>query len=211
MDRQPSAGAAGAGARAGVAWVTWIWLHWYVALRAEAAVLAGASGRRRPRGTRPGRSSPATRSPAPSWTEPRRCSMRTRKRLLATAVAFDAAGCRYQSARTLVLAGGDHADRGAAALADLGFAPVTPPPPHTTAPSVTPPRTGALNRARARAFALSGLSVLAPRSATRYGPTLVPTTAIVYGEAGLGLGPVAAEHLAPCPAPVRRQRLDRPS
>jgi len=24
-------------------WVTWIWLHWYVALRAEAAVLAGSS------------------------------------------------------------------------------------------------------------------------------------------------------------------------
>lgn len=44
-------------------------------------------------------------------------------RLLAAAAAFDAAGCRYQAARTLVLAGGDHAAAGAAALADLGLAP----------------------------------------------------------------------------------------
>ncbi|MBB5839597.1 hypothetical protein [Kribbella italica] len=44
-----------------------------------------------------------------------------RAALLATAVAFDAAGCRYQSARTLVLAGGDDAERGAAALAELGL------------------------------------------------------------------------------------------
>ena len=50
-----------------------------------------------------------------------------RERLLATAAAFDAAGCRYQSARTMVLAGGDHAARGAAALADLGLAPMTTP------------------------------------------------------------------------------------
>ena len=49
-----------------------------------------------------------------------------RARLLATADAFDAAGCRYQSARTLVLAGGEHAARGAAALAELGLAPVAP-------------------------------------------------------------------------------------
>jgi hypothetical protein len=46
------------------------------------------------------------------------------RRLLATAAAFDAAGCRYQAARTLVLAGGEHADRGAAALAALGVAPM---------------------------------------------------------------------------------------
>jgi hypothetical protein len=47
-----------------------------------------------------------------------------RRRLLATADAFDAAGCRYQSARTMVLAGGEHAARGAAALALLGVAPM---------------------------------------------------------------------------------------
>lgn len=42
-------------------------------------------------------------------------------RLLAAAAAFDAAGCRYQWARTLILTGGDHAATGAAAMADLGL------------------------------------------------------------------------------------------
>ncbi|XVQ89927.1 hypothetical protein ACQP2K_21675 [Microbispora siamensis] len=64
-------------------WVTWIWHHWYVALRAAAG-------------------------------------------------AFDAADCRYQYARTLVLAGGDHAERGAAVLAGLGLAPMAPAPASTT-------------------------------------------------------------------------------
>ena len=49
------------------------------------------------------------------------------QRLLATAAAFDAAGCRYQSARTMALAGGDHAARGKAAIADLGLAPMAQP------------------------------------------------------------------------------------
>ena len=31
-------------------WVTWIWHHWYVALRAEAAVLAGSPDARDSRG-----------------------------------------------------------------------------------------------------------------------------------------------------------------
>jgi hypothetical protein len=43
------------------------------------------------------------------------------ERLLATAAAFDAAGCHYQTALTLTLAGGDHAARGAAAFAHLGL------------------------------------------------------------------------------------------
>ena len=50
------------------------------------------------------------------------------ERLLATTAAFDTAGCRYQSARTLILAGGDHATRGAAVLAELGLTPVAPAP-----------------------------------------------------------------------------------
>ncbi|GAA2432059.1 hypothetical protein GCM10010405_13710 [Streptomyces macrosporus] len=70
-------------------WVSWVWLHWYVALRAE-ALLDGDP----------------TRQPA-------------------AAAAFDAAGCRYQSARTLLLAGDGHAAAGTAALADLGLAPMT--------------------------------------------------------------------------------------
>lgn len=45
------------------------------------------------------------------------------ERLLATAAAFQAAGCPYQRARTLILAGGDTAPAGHAALAALGLAP----------------------------------------------------------------------------------------
>lgn len=44
-------------------------------------------------------------------------------RQLAAAEAFDAAGCPYQSARTLLLAGGEHATAGTTALTALGLAP----------------------------------------------------------------------------------------
>jgi hypothetical protein len=47
-----------------------------------------------------------------------------RGRLLDAAAAFDAAGCRYQWARTLRLAGGTEATTGAATLAALGLAPM---------------------------------------------------------------------------------------
>jgi len=107
-------------------WVTWIWLHWYVALRAEAAVLAGlpdAAGRLERARTI------VTGNPVAGAMVERAEALldKDRERLLATADAFDAAGCRYQSARTLVLAGGDQAALGAAALADLGLAPMAPP------------------------------------------------------------------------------------
>ncbi|QFG27598.1 ATPase [Actinomadura sp. WMMB 499] len=104
-------------------WVTWVWLHWYVALRAEAAVLAGSpAARDRLAAARdltsgnPVAGAIVDRAEALLDADP--------KRLLATVDAFDAAGCRYQSARTLVLAGGGHAARGAAALAGLGIAPM---------------------------------------------------------------------------------------
>lgn len=42
---------------------------------------------------------------------------------LEAARAFDAAGCAYQSARTLLLAGDGHTAAGSAALAALGLAP----------------------------------------------------------------------------------------
>jgi predicted ATPase len=106
--------------------VTWIWLHWYVALRAEASVLAGDSDARdrvaQARATVEG-------NPVAAAIAERADALLAgdRQRLLATADAFDAAGCRYQSARTLVLAGGEHAARGAATLADLGLAPMAPP------------------------------------------------------------------------------------
>lgn len=108
-------------------WVTWIWHHWYVALRAEAAVLAGhpdAADR-----LAAARTAVAGNPVAAAIVERAQALHDDdRERLLATAAEFDAAGCRYQSARTLVLAGGDHATRGAAAVAELGLAPMVPAP-----------------------------------------------------------------------------------
>jgi hypothetical protein len=106
-------------------WVVWIWLHWYVALRAEASVLAGSSDA----GGRLARARTIVAgNPVATAIVARAEALLAddQERLLATVAAFDAAGSRYQAARTLVLAGGDHAVRGAAALADLGFAPMAP-------------------------------------------------------------------------------------
>ncbi|MET7327509.1 LuxR C-terminal-related transcriptional regulator [Nonomuraea sp. NPDC005650] len=106
-------------------WVTWIWLHWYVALRAEAAVLAGSPDAR-DRLVEAG--TIVTGNPVAGAIVERAAALLDgdRKSLLATAEVFEAAGCRYQSARTWVLAGGDHGERGAATLADLGLAPMAP-------------------------------------------------------------------------------------
>ncbi|MEV6865058.1 LuxR C-terminal-related transcriptional regulator [Streptosporangium subroseum] len=108
-------------------WVTWIWLHWYVALRAEAAVLAGSPDAR---GCLAEARTIVAGNPVASAIVQRAEALLDgdQESLLATADAFDAAGCRYQSARTMVLAGGDHAERGAAALAGLGLALMTPAP-----------------------------------------------------------------------------------
>ncbi|MEV0350673.1 LuxR C-terminal-related transcriptional regulator [Nonomuraea sp. NPDC050680] len=102
-------------------WVTWIWHHWYVALRTEAAVLAGSPDARDRLAE--ARTTVAGNPVADAMVERAQALLdNDQERLLATVAAFDTAGCRYQSARTLVLAGGDHAARGAAALADLGLA-----------------------------------------------------------------------------------------
>ena len=104
-------------------WVTWIWLHWYVALRAEAAVLAGhPAARDRVAAAR----ATVAGNPIASAQVERADALLDGDlpRLLATADAFDAAGCRYQWARTLVLAGAEHASAGAVALAELGLAPM---------------------------------------------------------------------------------------
>ncbi|MFG3437376.1 ATP-binding protein [Nonomuraea sp. NPDC047897] len=107
-------------------WVTWIWLHWYVALRAEAAVLAGGPDARDRLAE--ARTIVAGNPVAGAVVDRAEALLDgDREALLATAEAFDAAGCRYQSARTMVLAGGEAGQRGAAALAGLGLAP-TPPP-----------------------------------------------------------------------------------
>ncbi|MFI0454371.1 ATP-binding protein [Actinomadura sp. 6N118] len=103
-------------------WVTWIWLHWYVALRAEATVLAGSPDAR-DRLTE-ARTITAGNPVAGAIVERAEALLdNDQERILATTEAFDAAGCHYQSARTLVLAGGDHAAAGEAALAGLGLAP----------------------------------------------------------------------------------------
>ncbi|MEU3659688.1 LuxR C-terminal-related transcriptional regulator [Streptomyces sp. NPDC032940] len=103
-------------------WVCWIWLHWYVALRAEAAVLAGHPEAR-------ARVDAALKTVAGNPVATAQVE-RARALLdgdlpaqLATAAAFDAAGCPYQSARTLLLAGGGHAAAGEAALTGLGLRP----------------------------------------------------------------------------------------
>ncbi|OLT11271.1 hypothetical protein BJF79_24745 [Actinomadura sp. CNU-125] len=100
-------------------WVTWMWLHWYVALRAEATVLAGAPGAR----DRLAEARKLTSgNPIAGAIVDRAEALLDGDGagLLAASAAFDTAGCRYQAARTLVLAGGEHAARGAAALHDLG-------------------------------------------------------------------------------------------
>ncbi|MFC5833374.1 ATP-binding protein [Nonomuraea insulae] len=104
-------------------WVTWIWHHWYVALRAEAAVLAGSPDARDR--VADARAIVAGNPVSAAMVERAEALLDgDHETLLATADAFDAAGCRYQSVRTMVLAGGEHAERGAAALADLGLAPM---------------------------------------------------------------------------------------
>ena len=106
-------------------WVTWIWLHWYVALRAEAAALIGDPDARQRIAA--ARVTVAGNPIADAQVERAEALLDgDRDRMLAAAAAFDAAGCRYQWARSLVLLGGEHAATGAAALADMGIAPLTP-------------------------------------------------------------------------------------
>jgi predicted ATPase/DNA-binding CsgD family transcriptional regulator len=103
-------------------WVCWIWLHWYVALRAETAVLAGhPDARARIDAAR----AVVTGNPLATAQVDRAEALLEDDlpRRLATAQAFDAAGCPYQAARTLLLAGGEHTAAGGTALAALGLGP----------------------------------------------------------------------------------------
>ncbi len=99
-----------------------IWLHWHVALHAEAAVLAGhPDASHHLTAARP----IVAGNPIATAILDRAAALldADRERLLTTAVAFEAAGCAYQHARTLILAGGGTAPDGNAALAGLGLAP----------------------------------------------------------------------------------------
>jgi predicted ATPase/DNA-binding CsgD family transcriptional regulator len=103
-------------------WLTWIWLHWHVALRAEAAVLAGHSdANHHLAAARP----VVAGNPIATAILDRAAALLDddHERVLATAAAFETADCPYQQARTLILAGGDAASTGNAALVDLGLTP----------------------------------------------------------------------------------------
>ncbi|MGQ4362906.1 ATP-binding protein [Streptomyces sp. SAS_272] len=103
-------------------WVTWVWLHWYAAVRAEASTLAGHPDARERIGA--ARGLVAGNPVATAQLD--RCEALLdgdRARLLTVAAAFEAAGSRYQAARTLLLAGDAHATAGGASLAGLGLAP----------------------------------------------------------------------------------------
>ncbi|MEV3961700.1 ATPase [Nocardia sp. NPDC050193] len=99
--------------------VVWVWRHWYVALRAESAVLAGDPSARellvRARTVVAG-------DPVAGAIVDRAAAVweGDSELLPAVASAFEAAQCPYQRARTLLLAGGSSAEAGAAELAGLG-------------------------------------------------------------------------------------------
>jgi hypothetical protein len=107
-------------------WRTGIMLHWHVAVRAEAAVLAGQPGATdHLASARP----LVAGNPIATAIVDRAAALLDgdHDRLLATATVFETAGCPYQRARTLILAGGDTAPTGNAALTDLGLTPATKP------------------------------------------------------------------------------------
>ncbi|MEV0269941.1 LuxR C-terminal-related transcriptional regulator [Hamadaea sp. NPDC050747] len=101
-------------------WAIWVWRHWYLAVRAEAAALSGQpDARDRIAAARP----LVAGNPIAAAQLDRAEALldNDSTRTLAAAAAFETAGSRYQWARTLVLAGGTYAEQGAAALADLGL------------------------------------------------------------------------------------------
>jgi predicted ATPase/DNA-binding CsgD family transcriptional regulator len=107
-------------------WHNGEWRPWYAALWAEAAVLAAhASGDERIEQAR----HIAAPNPIAAAMVERAAALMARdtEALVRRAETLDAAGCRYQWARTLVLAGSDHGQRGRAALGALGVAPMAEP------------------------------------------------------------------------------------
>jgi predicted ATPase/DNA-binding CsgD family transcriptional regulator len=107
-------------------WHNGQWRPWYAALWAEAAVLAGdASQHARIELVR---SMVAPNPIAAAMVErAARLGAGDTEALIGLADTLDAAGCHYQWARTLVLAGGEDGRRGRAALDDLGMAPMGEP------------------------------------------------------------------------------------
>ena len=104
-------------------WNTGEWRPWYAALHAEAAVLVGhesAAGR-----IARARAMVAANPTAVALVERAAALLAgDTDRLLPLAADLAGTGCRYQWARTLVLAGGDAAVEGRRAMADIGAAPM---------------------------------------------------------------------------------------
>lgn len=101
----------------------WVWRHWYLALRAEAAVLADA----------PDAGEHLATAEATVRGDPIAAAIVARaaavyahapERLAATAAALETAGSPYQHARTLTLLGGDRAADAQRILGEFGLAPV---------------------------------------------------------------------------------------
>jgi hypothetical protein len=104
-------------------WFSGEWRPWYAALWAEAAVLAG----------RPDAAGRIARARLSTAANPVATAMVDRAEalavgdtaaILAAAEALEPTGCRYQVARTLVLAGGEHQAAGQSMLSEMGAAPM---------------------------------------------------------------------------------------
>ena len=107
-------------------WHDAAWRPWYTAVWAEAGVLAELPDRR----DRLDRARFVVReNPVAAAIVERAAAIDAddTEALMTTAAALDAAGCRYQQARTLVLAGGDARAEGRALMAALGAAPMAEP------------------------------------------------------------------------------------
>lgn len=110
-------------------WYSGLWRPWYSALWAEAAVLGGYEDS----ADRIYRARLATADNAIATAIVDRTAALTtqdgdRDGLTAAAAALEAAGCRYQWARTLVLIGGEHRAHGESIFATMGAAPMVWPP-----------------------------------------------------------------------------------
>ena len=103
-------------------WFSGMWRPWYAALWAEAAVLSG----HRDTGGRIRRARQMTQgNPIATAILDRAAALAgDRSGLAPAASALAAAGCRYQWARTLILAGGAQRARGESVLAEMGATPM---------------------------------------------------------------------------------------
>jgi predicted ATPase/DNA-binding CsgD family transcriptional regulator/tetratricopeptide (TPR) repeat protein len=100
-------------------WYQGIWRPWYAAAWAEAGVLAGQpDAAERIEAVRATTSENAVTKALVDRAAA--LAAGDRDAVVATAEALDVAGCRYQWARSLVLAGGADRERGASALAAMG-------------------------------------------------------------------------------------------